>query len=266
MPILSSPLQLATQLAALAALAVGASAVLDSGISEIDLIVPTPDTTYEVGANGRFPVVWAIHNSSLWRGGIAQLQYYLYSSNQTIETPNINQALWSLVGFAEDTQYLAVDVHLQPETDYRFQWLVGGSQCNSVQGFENGTLDSHAFNGWHFNFTTKAGAQTNFSSALSANCSDRTAIAYNIAIPGGCRTFDDVDPFPSPTPCDLQPDASAVANVTQWLNDQFNHTCGRYFNASECSDFKGEKKSGGAQAHVSTGAMLLALTLVVSLL
>lgn len=263
MRLLSSPLQIGCQLAALA---VGVSAVMDSGISEIDLIIPTPNTTYEIGANGRFPVVWAIRNPSLWRGQTVRMLFYIAD----VDAPpgakyELDQSL-NLISTQEDTRYVAAEAHLNPDGRYRIIWQVYGDQCKNSRGFVNGTRDLPASDGWNFAFYTKPGGEkADFSLATKANCSERTAVAYNIAsAAGSCREFDDVDPFPFPEPCDLKmPDDTTMANVTKSLDDQFNTTCSEKNYPSYCPPPpKAKEKSGSTQIQVGAGALLLGLPLV----
>lgn len=269
MRLLSSPLQFGCQLAALA---VGVGAVMDSGISEIDLIIPTPNSTYEIGANGRFPVVWAIRNPSLWRGQpqSARLLYYIADVDAPLGSKNENDQSWDILSTQDDTRYLAAEAHLAPNGRYRLIWQVYGTQCNSWRGFENSTdstsSNSPASKGWNFAFYTKPGGEkADFSLATKANCSERTAVAYNIAsAAGSCREFDDVDPFPFPEPCDLKmPDDTIVMNVTKSLDDQFNTSCSEKGYPSYCPPHpKATEKSGSTQSQTGAGILLLGLPLV----
>lgn len=270
MRLLLSPLHLGCQLAALA---VGVTAIMNSGISEIDLIIPTPNTTYEIAANGRFAVVWAVRNPSLWRGQTVEMLYSITSLDAppvTVEA--YDNHVWDLRSTQEDTHYISAEVHLVPDKQYRVMWQVYGDQCKSLRGFENGTdskeSDSPATDGWKFIFNTKPGGEkADFSSAIEANCSKRTAVAYNIqtAVASlGCRIFDDVDPFPSPKPCELKMLDSDIANVTHSLDDQFKKICPKYLNVSDCPGFekKKEEKSIAARIQIGAGALLLGLPLV----
>lgn len=249
----------------LAALIASANANLESGISEIDLIIPAPNATYEIGANGRFPLVWAISNPSLWLGGDASLQFVLTD----IDDPKgANAPLGTILDFDKSwdlrsndnnsTRYITAEVHVKQDGRYSINWGAAGTSCNSPRGFHNGS-HSPSSEGWKFNFTTKAGGQkADFSSAAAANCSARTAVAYNIAVPNtgeNCRQFDDVDPFPSPAPCDLQmPDDKTVATVTQSLDQDFNESCYKNVYPSYCP--QPLQKSGTSVTGIGSGVLL----------
>lgn len=246
---------------------------MDSGISEIDLIIPTPNTTYESGKEGRFPFVWAVRNPSLWRGQEATL-YYTVS-----DTPIERQV--SLISSDDINHYIVFDEYLDPEAQFNISWKVSGSVCGNPKGFNNGTgprdekTGIPATDGWQFAFSTKPGGQkANFSLAASAKCSDRTAVAYNIVTAKddkGCRAFDDDDPFPSPVPCDLKVSDSNVANVTQSLEDQLKKKCFDHPFAPGCplpssSPSPTDKKNSAIQAQLGAGGLVFALSLPLAVL
>lgn len=271
----SSLLQLAYQLALL--LASANAAVLDSGISEIDLMIPTLNSTYDVGANGRFPLVWAMSNPNLWRGGEnAQMMYEIFDLDDTVKKGvPINTHTWSIRGFDEDTRYMSFEAHLKPEARYQINWYVYGQQCDSEVGFRNDT-ESYtngrpASYGWHFKFYTKPGGQKVDISSAAANCSSRTGVAYNIAHPVtnlGCRAFDQDDPYPSPSPCDMKiPDDKTMANITRWLDEQFKTQCSHDNFPSYCPRPPTPTptgKSGACTSRIGAGALLLGLGLPVA--
>lgn len=271
MYILSSPLRLLCQLAALAA---SVSAVMDSGISEIDLIIPTPNTTYEAGKHGRFAFVWAVRNPSLWRGQSVTLTFNVQDYPTGYSTAIEREV--DLISSDDGTRYIVAAEALKPEGTFYIAWKVSGDVCGNPKGFNNGTGSADdltgipATDGVGVVFSTKPGGQkADFSLAANADCSSRTAVAYNIAIAKdkkGCRAFDDDDPFPSPAPCDLKVSDSDVANVTKSLNAQYDKRCFDHPLADGCplpssSPSPTDKKNSAPQTQLGSAAMGLALSL-----
>lgn len=260
-------LQLLCQLGAFA-LGVGAQ----SGIVEVDLIIPQPNVVYELDAKGRVPLVWAVRNGHLFNNGEVIIYYNLYESKDatnTITHGNLNLGTIT----TSDTQYLSVPVGMKPEQAYFLNWVVEGEECNTYQRFSNhsgGPLKDipKAEIGWNINFYTKPGGQkSDVLSAMGSNCTSRAAVAFNIAevTKTSCRQLDDDDPFPFPQPCDLQiGDAAAVAaNISKDLDDQFNRTCSSSaYPPSDCPP--SQKKSAATQ--IGTAAMLLGLPALALLL
>lgn len=248
---------------------------MDSGISEIDLIIPTPNTTYDVGTNGRFPLVWAVRNPSLWKGQKATLEWNFQKEAKSGHSDllDADDGKFNTFNATDGTRYLVYDIYLDPEGEHGIRWQVSGSVCGTPGGFYNGT-GTHAgqaafppTDGWFFNFTTKPGGQkANFTSVTSDNCSGRTAVAYDFANAmddRGCRVMDQDDPFPSPAPCDFKISEPDRTSVSQLLDKQFKNTCLDHPYQPSCSlpssSSTTDKKNAAIQVRRGIGSLLLSM-------
>lgn len=234
----------------------------ESGTAEIDLIIPSPNVTYEVGSNHRFPVVWAIRNPDLF-AYISDITWHLDNNTQPAERGG-NEMEKGTVRFVydendtkdvQDTRYVAVDMLLLSAGSYHLSW-----QLRSDSFYCNKTLEPDSVS-----FTTKPGGEkADFMSAASKHCSDWSSMSYNIANTStGCYDALDRDnPFPASAPCDLKVDVASVTNITQSLNDQYNKTCTNAgLSRPLCPQPAPEKKS--LAIRLGAGAWLLGLPLMV---
>lgn len=252
-------MQLLCQLALLA-LSVGAS--MDGGISEIDLIFPTPNATYAV-PDYHFPFIWAIRNPYLWRGPDAFLRYSITDGLGPIDfnlklppTPNYNPSnTIDIMSTDNSTRYLGVaSILLKDEgQQYNMTWTAYGAICNRNKSISFGTNpDVPVENIWNIQFQTKSGGQkANLSSIASVNCADRPALAYNIATAmdeDNCRYFDNDDPYPPPAPCDLDISEKDIINIMKAINDYYDARCkgDAYTELDDCPGYKtkGQKNAG----------------------
>lgn len=214
---------------------------LDSGISEIDLVIPKIGGSYIVDDNHRFPLVWAVRNAELWTGNTT-LSYTL--SNYTSTTIDARTLEYSdefkMASNESGIRYISVDVLLVQSGDYQFNWNVHHDMCEPERY------------GNTFQFKTRPnGLRTNLTSVADDSCSDRSALAFNIvnATNHDCTGVEpNPNGVPDPKPCGLKLDESAFPSITQALDAQFNKTCG---GAKPDSSLCPQKKNSAPQLGMS---------------
>lgn len=229
---------------------------MESGISEIDLIIPKPNGTYELANDHRFPLIWAVRNASLWTSGNTTLIYTL--SNLTDQTTTSGKLEYAdelhMASNESDTRYLSVNVLLALTGSFKLDWTLHGDACEQ----------DRSSNKFHFS-TASGGKKTDLQSTTDDACGDRSAMAFNIldAANQTCNTGDaDDDGIPAPAPCDLKVDNAAFPSITKSLDEQFNKTCtGDKAQSSLCPQ---AKKSNAGQ--LDMGAWLLVLSLAALIL
>lgn len=222
---------------------------MESGISEIDLLIPKPDSPYELADDHRFPIVWAVRNASLWTGR-TQLWYSLVNLTQPDSSSGNGSSgkleysdELNIAGDESDTRYLSADVLLAQTGDFELHWTVQGDLCEK----------DHPGNTVKFS-TLHGGRKIDLPSVVDASCFDRSAMAFNIANASDhpnpkCNEFLlDQDGPPTPQPCDFKVDNAALPNITKALDDQFNKTCaGAKPQSSLCPQTMQTKKSSAVQ-------------------
>lgn len=229
----------------------------DSEFSEIDLIIPTPNTVYEVGDNHRFPIVWAIRNPSVWKDSTV-ITWRLDNATEAIDASNSRQgdATFSTNETSDGTsvRYATTNALLIAAGKYHLTWKVSSDnfRCRDMPNWKPPDTKVVSFS------TKPGGEKADFMSAASSHCANRTGLAYNIANISdySCHVFDEGDPFPDPTPCDLVVDVASVANITKGLDAEYNKTCSdRYF--SPLCPQPAEKKSLATQVGVGMWLVVL---------
>lgn len=252
MVLLTSSLQYLSLL--LGAFALGADAL--SGVLEIDLVIPAANATYEVNTDGRFPLVWAVRNSELFKGVEVTMRYTLY--NGTDSKDRLTEGTFNLATLTTSApRFMGLVAGLRPQQSYELRWSISDYQCDDFANPKGLLYSDHT--SITTRFSTKPGGQSgDILSALASNCSARDAVAFNVADVNqdtGCRSFDKDEPFPPPQPCDLQiDDVNAVAaNVSKELDAQFTRACQEYaYNPFNCPPRKTSAAAGN-----SIGAFLL---------
>lgn len=228
------------------------------GYSEIDLIVPTSDTAYEVGADHRFPIVWAILNPSIWKNTTV-ITWSLDNNTQPAYPGDTKRNIQGDATFLSNetadgvgVRFASADTLLIPAGTYHLTWRVNRDNF----GCDKAPPDTKKVN-----FSTKPGGEKgDLRSAAHAHCANRTGLAYNIVnITDSCHMFDEDDPFPTAAPCELQVDLAAIANITKSLDAQYNTSCSDRYYSPLCSQ-PTEKKSMATQ--LSTGVLVLGLPLM----
>lgn len=219
----------------------------DSGLTEIDLIIPIPNSTYEIAPNHRFPIVWALRNPTPWKKTIL------------IDWRVENTGYWPLFGQAEfsssiadsnGTQYAAVDALLPPAGTYHLTWGVRSHyfECGETPKDKNIT------------FSSKVGGQkTDLRSAVTTDCADWASVAYNIVnTSSACDLFDQDDPFPDPTPCNLKVEDAVLTNINKSMDTQYNKTCTDAYNNNLCP----QPKEKNAASQLSMGVLAIGLPMM----
>lgn len=220
----------------------------DYSVSEVDLVIPQPDTTYELGPDHRFPLVLGIQNATLWQKNALN-----YKLNNATSTDGPVEYLYhgslELRGYDNDWAYLSDDVILAPSGRYRLEWSFDGTLCDNTTSLDYG-----------FYFKTSPGAaqKANFSSAASTDCSKRTSVLYKIGTgpDSSCGHSVDRDTDSTPDPCDLIMGPKTIANITQTLDAQFKSHCGVDHPQHLCTNYK------SAATRLGTGMWLLSLPIM----
>lgn len=221
-----------------------------TGITEIDVVVPKPNTTYELGPDNRFPIVIAVQNASVWKND------KIFFDIDNITTPSaIKEGTFYSDLYVDrngpDVQYLSRDLLLVPNGSYSVQWGVRGQRCWKDA---DGVLGE-------FNFTLGPGGEkSDFLSTLKSSCNNRAAVLFNFGnYPGsGCDHVARIDPDEDAAPCDLAMTQTDIANISSVLDAQFHKACADPSKNYFCPQPPAQKKSAAVQ--LGTGVWLLAFS------